>query len=246
MRQLKVLSWSCAIAAGLLATSAHAAMLTVVQGRVWLDTGLGFELASGGAALEAGDKLRLEPGAAAQVVFADGCVFPPADSVTWLVGEQSPCAIRASYPKPHFVGGAAQLYSHSITAPAKRPPVRKHARPGARKPLPFANAQLVRTAPVGPPNGLHVLKPVAVRPVMMPPQLRQPAPLHAPAQDEDEDRALAALPASPPPAPVFAAAAPSLSTGMIVAAGAAVAGTAVLVTTLSRSGESKKNRPASP
>ena len=95
-------------------------MLTAVEGNVQVDSGRGFAPAKSATSLGIGDKLQLGKGAAAQIVFSDGCIFPPADGILMTIGAQSPCAIRASYPAPSYVGGAASLYTHAITVPSKK------------------------------------------------------------------------------------------------------------------------------
>jgi hypothetical protein len=80
------------VAAGLIASDAGAAMLTAVQGDVQIDSGHGFTPAAGAMALETGHKVQIGKGGAAQLIFSDGCVFPPAEGVTMAIGAQSPCA----------------------------------------------------------------------------------------------------------------------------------------------------------
>ena len=53
----------------MLAETAHATMLTAVQGGVLVDQGNGYEAVKSGMPLKAGDAIMVQPGGAAQIFF---------------------------------------------------------------------------------------------------------------------------------------------------------------------------------
>lgn len=95
-----------AIFLGLLlsAETAHATMLTTVQGGVLVNQGDGFKVVKGGLPLKVGDAVMVQLGGSAQIVFADGCQFAAAPGSATAITAQSPCAARMAYPKPSFSG----------------------------------------------------------------------------------------------------------------------------------------------
>lgn len=240
MRKIqKGLGWVLLLAGSLLSSDAGAAMLTAVQGDVQVDTGRGFTPTRGATSLGIGDKLQLGKGAAAQIVFSDGCILPPADGITMTIGAQSPCAIRASYPKPSYVGGAASLYTHAITAPSKKRPVkhRQHTK-FQQKPNLNKGQWTTTTSPSRPVNQPFAGHSMQANPLQGPPQTQPPL-LQSPVQVQPLP------PAFPPlPSPVIATTGPGLSTGMLLVGGAVAAGGAALVVTLSQ--KNNKAKTASP
>ena len=63
---------SIAIIAGLITTNAEAALLTNIQGSVFLNHGDGFQPAAGGAVIIPGDRVRTGEGSA-DIVYDNGC-----------------------------------------------------------------------------------------------------------------------------------------------------------------------------
>lgn len=228
----KILKPLVMVAAGLIASDASAAMLTAVHGDVQIDRGRGFTPAAGPTALEAGHKVLIGKGAAAQLIFSDGCIFPPAEGVTLAIGAQSPCAIRASYRRPSYVGGAASLYTHAITAPAKKRPERQRFQAKIRQKPQLNSARWTTTTqPAGPVN-----QPLAHYPTQAG-QLQGPAVLEPPVQVQ-------APVVSQLPSPVIASGGAGLSTGMIVAGGVvAAAGGAALIVSATQNREKKSASP---
>ena len=222
------------IAAGLIASDASAAMLTAVQGDVQVDTGSGFRPAGGAISVETGHKVQIGNGGAAQLVFPDGCIFTPAEGGTMAIGAQSPCAIRASYPRPSYVGGAASLYTHAITAPSKKKAVKQQLQTKIRQKPQLNNARWTTTTQ---PAGL-VNQPLAINPT----QAGQ-LPGSAPIEPTTQVQAPAAV-APQLPSPVFASGGAGLSTGMIVAGGVvAAAGGAALIVSATQNREKKSASP---
>ena len=88
----------------MLAETAHATMLTAVQGGVLVDQGNGYEAVKSGMPLKAGDAIMVQPGGAAQIFFADGCQWSAVPGAALVVSAQSPCATRAAFPKPSYSG----------------------------------------------------------------------------------------------------------------------------------------------
>ena len=220
------------IAAGLIASDASAAMLTAVQGDVQVDFGRGFAPATGAVALEIGHKVQIGKGGAAQIIFSDGCIFPPAEGLTLAVGAQSPCAIRASYPRPSYVGGAASLYTHAITAPSKKRPTQQRLQAKIRQKPQLNSARWTTTTqPAGPINQARAHNPTQAGQLQGPPALEPPVQVQAPV-------------VSQLPSPVIASGGTGLSTGMIVAGGVvAAAGGAALIVSATQNREKKSASP---
>jgi hypothetical protein len=251
MRQSRLLIGSVLTACGLLAaTGASGAMLTGVQGDVQVDQGRGFIAAAGVTVLALGDRIRIAKGSTAQIRYSDGCIFPPAEGSTIAVGAQSPCAIRASYPRPSYVGGAASLYTHAIHAPAKK---RTSAKPSAHKLRQSSKSGSQRRAawqPLGPQHQPLSISPPQSAPLQVegPWEVTVDVSGQMPAQAAQD--ALAALPPIGPgpgpvplPGPALIPAGTGLgtglTTGMLVAGGVGVVGGAVLLVTSTQKRESK-------
>ena len=218
----------------LFASDAGAAMLTAVQGDVRVDMGHGFVPATGAASLETGHKLQVGKGGAAQLIFSDGCVFPPAEGSTLVIGAQSPCAIRASFPRPSYVGGAASLYTHAISAPSKKLPAKHRSQAKIRQKPQLNNARwTTTTSPSGPVNPPQAIAPAQAG------QLQSPVSLGPPMQIQALTPALPQL-----PSPVIASSGMGLSTGVLVAGGIAAVGGAALIISATQNRE--KNKAASP
>ena len=97
---------TAAVAIGMMSMAgvAQATTLDAVQGNVFVNQGAGFKPAQGGATLEIGDAVMVKAGGTASLIYADGCSTAVAVGAVVSVGAQSPCATRASYPKPYHSG----------------------------------------------------------------------------------------------------------------------------------------------
>lgn len=281
------------VGATLAASSAQAAMLTQVHGDVQVDRGYGFQAVTGAMALASGDRLHVGLGGTAQLLYPDGCVFPPAAGTALTVAEQSPCAIRARYQKPSYAGVGDQ-FTHTIGAPKKPASVQRYAPARSMtsaiarakaKPLPsnlFNEAHLVRTSPPLAPPQIHAgIQPAGQGQMPSPPGQAQFPPF-PPGQAQCVDlngdgkldpqhecpspeaglpqtpsgqavpQGVAQLPPPPPVAPapnpllggLGAGGAGGLSTGVMIAGGAAAIGGVAVIA--SAAGKQQSKKPASP
>lgn len=87
-------------AMGILATAfmgatAHAASLSLVEGRAMIDSGRGFEAAGRTQSVAPGARILLEPGAKATLVYADNCRQSLRPTRVWQVLERSPCEFES-------------------------------------------------------------------------------------------------------------------------------------------------------
>ncbi len=64
---------SAAVIATMFASSVEAVMLSNVEGTVSVNRGDGFQLASSGAALTSGDRVRVSSGGSVNIVYDNGC-----------------------------------------------------------------------------------------------------------------------------------------------------------------------------
>jgi hypothetical protein len=110
------------------AGTAHATMLTTVQGGVLVNQGDGFKAVKGALSLKVGDAVMVQLGGSAQIVFADGCQYSAAPGSATAITAQSPCAARASFPKPSFSG------VNDPQDPREAPPAAASAAPFAISP----------------------------------------------------------------------------------------------------------------
>ncbi len=76
-------------------TIVQAATLEGIQGTVLVDHGSGYGIVSGPAELNPGDSVIANPGAAAQVVYGDGCNVPVQPGSVVAVAGQFPCPTEA-------------------------------------------------------------------------------------------------------------------------------------------------------
>ena len=84
--------------------TAHAATLSGIQGEVIVVRGGDFQTVKGAALLVVGDLVVVRPGGEAQITYDDGCTIRPAVGGHTKITAQSPCAARASLPKPYGLG----------------------------------------------------------------------------------------------------------------------------------------------
>ncbi len=82
------------VSALLLSGQVQAATLSGVQGSVMVNPGDGYYLTTGPTTLKPGDLVMLNPGGAAQLLFADGCHVPLQVGAVFTVGANSPCAAQ--------------------------------------------------------------------------------------------------------------------------------------------------------
>ncbi|MDX2204007.1 MAG: hypothetical protein NW223_14740 [Hyphomicrobiaceae bacterium] len=93
---------AAAIAAGFvcLASTVHAATLVAISGQVLVNRGDGFQIAQPGIDLKPGDVVIANPGAAAQIMYPEGCLVPvvPLQIATVLAKPNCPPLTTGAVP----------------------------------------------------------------------------------------------------------------------------------------------------